>query len=333
MTVQPVYVGTTPTLTDTILDEEGRAVDLTGATVTLVYRPQDSSTPAVSISATPDPDQVTNMGLVTVLLGSPFMDAATTWVCWWHVVFANSALLDTDNFEVFVITHGPSDSPMPYITPSLFRALTRVKQSRLGIAVGQPNADLLLQTELTRSAAYVEFVTGQPAMDSTKPVLATFNGLATDAWVTTLVGQAIQMRTEQITFQAQHSYVDDATDDVVSSFTVGGYSQSKNDAARRGEERQLNSWGALADILWGLMTLDRYYYWIAFLSGDNDLMIGATYSFENTFEPGSIGPWGGFGFGLADNLIALEYGSQIGIGGWQGYLGGLPGGILPLPVD
>lgn len=334
MTVQPVYVGTTPTLSDTIVDGNGNAVDLTGSTVTLVYRPLDSSTPAISLTGTPNADQANFQGGVTIVLGSPFMDAATEWVCWWHVVFANSAELDTDNFVVPVITHGPGSGSTPYITPALFRRLTRVKQTRLGIAAGQPNADLLLETELNRAAAYVEFVTGQPAGDSTMTLLGTMNATLTTNSLASLVGQAIQMRTEQVTFQSQNGYVDDASDDVVNTFSVGGYSQSKSDPTRRGEEKTLNSWQALANVLWACMTPDRYYFWQVFLSADPDVGLGAEYSFENTFEPGYLaGAFAGFGFGAADGLLALEFGAGAGGTGWQGGLGGLPGGIFPLPVD
>lgn len=337
MSVQPQYVGTTPTLTDTILDANGQAVDLTGATVTLDYRPPDSSSPIVGLTATPNADQVNFMGVVTIVLGGAFMSAPQDWVCWWHVVFSGGADLETDNFIIPVITHGPGGgSDNPYLTSSQFRALTRVKQSRLGIAWGQPNAELLLQTELTRAAAYVEFVTGQPAMDTTMTLQATMSATLSTASLSSLLMQAIQMRTEQVTFQSQNSYVDDATDDVVTTFSVGGYSQSKTDPTRRGEEKSLNTWQALANVLWACMTPDRFYFWEAFLSSDPTIGFGAQYSFENTFEPsagmlGFLGGAWGYGFGGADELLQIEVGA--GIGGWQGGLGGLPGGIFPLPVD
>lgn len=340
------FVGNTPTITDTITDGIGRVVDLTGATVTWVYRPVDMSAPSVAVPATPDPDQVTNKGVVRVTLGTPIMDAPGKWAWWWHVAFANSAVLDTDNFVFEVVTHGPTPGTTPYMTTGLFRKLTRVRQSRLGIAAGQDNAEEFLQTEIERAAAYVEIVTGQPATSADMPVLATNveGGTSlTDGAVATMIRQAIQMRTEQVTFQAQNAYVDDATDDVIGSLSVGGYSQSKSDPARRGEQRQLNSWQALSNVLWLLMTPERYWWWVVFLSGDPHLMIGPSYSFENTLQPGWIDGWG-YGFGAADFLIAQTgglmgglagglLGSGVGIGGWQGSLGGLPGGVFPLEVD
>lgn len=335
MASKRAYVGTTPTLTDVIVDENGNTVDLTGATVTLVYRPSDLSSPQASVAATPDADQVANEGGVFAVLGSPIMDAPGDWEMWWHVEFNDLAgtVLDTDNFEIQIVTHGPGTTP--YLTASLFRRLTRVKQSRLGIAqnnTNQPYADEFLQTEIDRAAVYVEFVTGQPATDSEAAVLDTMAGTVSPGATQTLIGQAIQMRTEQVLFQSQNSYLDDASDDVVSSFSVGGYSQSKNDSARRGEEKQLNSWQSFANVLWLLMTPDRYYFWEMFLSSDPTAGIPGTYSFENTIQPEWVDGWG-YAYGGADFLIGGMYGTGIGTGGWQGGYGGLPGGLAPLPVD
>lgn len=214
-----------------------------------------------------------------------------------------------------------------YLDKDTFRALTRVKQTRLGVAVGQPNAETLLQVELDRAAAYVEFVTGQPAMDSTQPPLPTNSGTLSPTALPTLLTQAIQMRTEQVTFQSQNSYLDDATDDVISSLSVGGFSQSKSDPARRGEQRQLNSWQALSNLLWLLMTPDRYDHWIVFLSGDISRMIGPAWGVEQSIHP-SAGPAGGWGYGIADYAFFGYAGS-----GWQGWGGSLPGDILPIPTD
>lgn len=330
MSVQRTYVGTTPTISDTILNSQDRTINLTGATVTFVYRPEDLSSPEVSVSAVVDPDQVNNEGQVSATLGSPIMDAPADWVWWWHVVFSNATILDTGNNVLLVETHGPGSGATPYITAPLFRRLTRVKQTRLGIADGQQFADEFLQTEIDRAAAYIEFVTGQPATSADLAPLPTYiaNGGISAGAMTSMLSQAIQMRTEQVTFQAQNAYVDDASDDVVTSFSVGGYSQSKSDPTRRGEEKSLNSWDALTKLLWLLMTPDRYAFWIVFLSSDPTLALGAGYGFENTFQPEIFDGWG-YGFGYADAYLA---GNILGTG-WAGGLGGTPGGIWPLMVD
>lgn len=159
----------------------------------------------------------------------------------------------------------------PYFTPDQFRALSRVKQTRLGVATGQTNANELLQALLDRAAAFVEIVTGQPASDKDlepgQPSMSTGPSNVSPAALKTLIAQAIQMRTEQELFQAQNGYIDDASDDVISTLSVGGFSQTKHDPSRRGEQRQLNSWVALGNILWLLMTADRYDYWIVVMGG------------------------------------------------------------------
>lgn len=159
----------------------------------------------------------------------------------------------------------------PYFTPASFRALSRVKAARLGVAEGQPGADELLQVLLDRAGAFVEIVTGQPAMDSTidplQPSMSTGPSGVSLASLRPLIGQAVQMRTEQEAFQAQNGYIDSASDDVVATLSVGGFSQTRTDPGRRGEQRQLNSWQALGNLLWLLMTEDRYVYWIVVMGG------------------------------------------------------------------
>lgn len=330
MTVQPVFVGTTPALTDVLLDDDGGAIDLTGATVTLMARPVDSATPLLSMTATPDADQVTNRGRVMLVLGSPIMDAPLDYSCWWHAVLGNGTILDTGNFLLPVVTHGPGagEGSIPYLTASLFLRLTRVKQSRLGLSSTNPNANEFLQVELDRAAVYIEFVTGQPATDSTQPVLPTASGTYSTTSMATLIRQVIQMRAEQTLFQSQHGYLDDATDDVVTSLSVGSFSQSKSDSARRGEQKQLNSWQALSNLLWMLMTPGQFGYWEALLSSDPTLAIGPMYTYENVIQAPYDGPsygfgFGGYGFGAADLALANIYG-----GGW-----GRPTDVLPLLVD
>jgi hypothetical protein len=210
-----------------------------------------------------------------------------------------------------------------------FRALTRVKQSKLGIAT--PAGDDMLAVELDRAAAYVEFVTGQPAMDSDTTPFATAIGTVSAASLPVLMKQAIQMRTEQVTFQSQAGYLDDATDDVTSSISVGGFSQSKRDTARKGEEKQLNSWQALSNLLWLLMTPDRFAWWTIFLSNDPEMIIGPAWGVEQTWQQ-SAGPEGGWGFGFGFGGGAYGM-ADYAFSGWQGGMGGLPPDLFPLMTD
>ena len=107
MSVMRTYVGTTPVVSDVILDQDGAPVTLTGATVTFRLRPDDASTPVQSLSGTPDPDQVAHKGKVTLQLGSPQMDARADFTTWWHVVFPTGAVLETDSNGLVVLTHDP----------------------------------------------------------------------------------------------------------------------------------------------------------------------------------------------------------------------------------
>jgi hypothetical protein len=211
--------------------------------------------------------------------------------------------------------------PTPYFTTDAFRDLTRVKKTRLGIDVSQEAlGEALLQTELDRAATYVEIVTGQPATDTDgvliPPSMATAENPVSDVVLRTLIGQAVQMRCEQVLFQAQNGYVDDATDDVVASLSVGGFSQSKVDSTRRGEQRSLNSWRALADLLWLIMTFERYCYWIVVIGGaaGAGAQMPPSWSFENMLWPdaGSL-LGGGFGWGGGWGNVGVLPGSG---GGW-----------------
>jgi hypothetical protein len=115
--------------------------------------------------------------------------------------------------------------------------------------------DVGLAELIARASVWVTAITFRP-IDSTMPV-----------WMEPLARQAIQMRTEQIAYQEQPDYVETAADDVLSSFSAGGYSESRTDPSRRGESRSLTSWKALSDILWLLMTPDAVAYWTEILSG------------------------------------------------------------------
>lgn len=130
-------------------------------------------------------------------------------------------------------------------------ALSKVDFGVLGYSVD----DGTLQAIVDQADAYVEWVTGQ-TLDSAMP-----SGLVA------IAEQAVRMRTEQIAFQAQEDYIEGATDETIQSFSAGSYSETRRDPTRRGEQKMLNAWQALTDILWMLMTPDKYDYWLSFLSG------------------------------------------------------------------
>lgn len=127
------------------------------------------------------------------------------------------------------------------------RVMSKVNFDDLGYS-----DDTDLQVVVDQANAYFEWVTGRP-LDTTMP-----SGLAP------LAAQAVRMRSEQVAFQAQEDYVDTATDDVISSFSAGTYSETRRDPTKR---ILVNSWGALNDLLWMAMTPEKYDYWQELLSG------------------------------------------------------------------
>lgn len=77
---------------------------------------------------------------------------------------------------------------------------------------------------------------------------------------------AVRMRVEQLVKQEQPGYIDTATDDLISSMSVGSYSESRRDTSslrggRQAQRQLLNSWPELNDRLMQLMTDERREYW------------------------------------------------------------------------
>lgn len=142
-------------------------------------------------------------------------------------------------------------------------AASKVKWRKLGVNEAADLDDAVIQ-----SAAYLAVMTGRYFSDW--PVPATIEGAlsvnGTPEWIP-LMRQAHRMRVEQIVSQQQPGYVATVTDDVIQSMSVGGYSETRRDPTRRGEEKTLNLWPGLNDLLWALMTPERYDYWIAYTSG------------------------------------------------------------------
>jgi hypothetical protein len=130
------------------------------------------------------------------------------------------------------------------------RAMSKVDFGTLGY---EEDADL--QVVVDQANAYIEFVTGQ-TLDANMPT--EFEKLA---------GQAVRMRTEQVAFQAQEDYVETVNDDAVSSFSAGSYSETRRD--NNAKRNVLNLWPGLNDLLWMMMTADKYDYWMGLLTGVN----------------------------------------------------------------
>jgi hypothetical protein len=142
-------------------------------------------------------------------------------------------------------------------------ASSHLKWRKLGVADAPALAE-----PLAEAVAYVAVVTGRYFDDQTPPrgnQLTAPEALAGTTDLVPLARKAVRMRTEQIVKHDQPGYVDTVTDDMVASFTAGPYSESRHDPTRRGETKMLNSWPGLSEILWLLVTEERYDYWISYL--------------------------------------------------------------------
>lgn len=121
-----------------------------------------------------------------------------------------------------------------------------------------------LQPILDRATGYIVYMTGQK-LDALDPSL---NPGMTAADLEPLVQQAIQMRAEQVILQSQQGHAVSAADnEVVSGFTAGPYSEQRRDPQRKGEQRSINTWPALDELLWMLMTPERFAFWWAYVTG------------------------------------------------------------------
>lgn len=125
-----------------------------------------------------------------------------------------------------------------------------------------------LEEPLLEALSYITTMTGRYFVDWPAPgSFSDAMSLAATPELIVLARQATRMRVEQIVEQKQPGYIDTATDDVISGMSVGAYSETRRDPTRRGEEKILNLWPALNDLLWVLMTPERYDYWIAYITG------------------------------------------------------------------
>lgn len=127
-----------------------------------------------------------------------------------------------------------------------------------------------LDAQVVQAAAYLAVMTGRYFSDFPAPTSFVGMDLAATPELIPLMVEAHRMRVEQIISQQQPGYVDTATDDLIQSMSVGSYSETRRDPGRRGEQKLLNLWPGLNDLLWSLMTPERHDYWTALLTGVHD---------------------------------------------------------------
>lgn len=82
-----------------------------------------------------------------------------------------------------------------------------------------------------------------------------------------VVQYAITGLAELLTYQSSPDYMETLADfDLLQSFNAGNYSETRRDPKAAREARLLVAWPWLSDMLWGLMSPDRYDYWYGLFS-------------------------------------------------------------------
>lgn len=85
-----------------------------------------------------------------------------------------------------------------------------------------------------------------------------------------LVEHAITGLAEMVMAQSDPEYLETLADfDLIQSFNAGPYSETRRGAEDAMKARRLVAWPWLSDVLWNLLTPDKYDYWVSFFSGKN----------------------------------------------------------------
>lgn len=145
-------------------------------------------------------------------------------------------------------------------TAAEIESWSQVRFSRYGLDTDK------LEAQVARACSYIAWVTGQDFA----AVTVSATGLqVSDA--ETLLKQAVQMRTEQVVMQGRPGHVDSAaSNEVVQSMSVGPFSESRRDPQRQANQRSVNTWPALDELLWMLMTADRFSFWYGYVTGQSE---------------------------------------------------------------
>lgn len=178
---------------------------------------------------------------------------------------------------------------------------------------GYPTDDpTSLDEEVLDAVEYVQNVTWR-LLDATMPL-----GLARSA------ARAVMLRTQQQVSQADPDMVESAADELTSSQSAGGASETKrafSDMKSANEAFLVNKWPALNDLLWAVMTPEARAYWKAFLSGEMPAL-----------PPGYLE--GGFNVvEVAWDMIHAEPYSDVAPGYHSTYLNPIDPGDLPYVPD
>lgn len=136
------------------------------------------------------------------------------------------------------------------------RLRSRLNLTDLGFPPPEVSSPDPLQEEVADAVEYVENVTWRK-LDGTMP-----DQLARSA------AKAVWLRTEQQVVIGEGDMVETANDELVSSFSAGGYSETRKDPGRRGEQTQVSPNPDLSRLLWLVMTPEARLWWRAYLKGE-----------------------------------------------------------------
>lgn len=144
-------------------------------------------------------------------------------------------------------------------TPAELRLDTRIDW----VALGFPETvagDALLASEIDLSWAYVNAKT---CLD-----LSTLE-VGSDKAI--LASQALKLRTVQGTIQGSGTFITQALSNLIQSFAVPGYSETRfgPQSSDRFSYMQVNGWPVLADLLWAIMGEECRQGYIDELTGEN----------------------------------------------------------------
>lgn len=142
------------------------------------------------------------------------------------------------------------------ITVDDIREWSKVDFAALDYAAPTGYADDPLEKLLDRAIEYVLNVTGLGTEDNVPSDL-------TNTWE-----EAVQRRTEQLTFKSQEDEVDTGSDfELINNFTAGSYSETRRGMGETQKAKMINPWPLLNDLLWRLATLDKRDEWIDYWAG------------------------------------------------------------------
>jgi hypothetical protein len=113
-----------------------------------------------------------------------------------------------------------------------------------------------------------------------------------------IVTQAVTGLAEMTSYQTSPEYIETLADfDLIQSFNAGPYSETRRSAEDARKARLLVAWPWLSDILWNLLTPDKYDYWVSFFSGQN----APAFNYTEVDWTTTVSP-----FGLSSSPFVIE---------------------------